>query len=265
MCCWKIIYFVSGNQDDWATWLDMAEFSYNNTPSSSTKFSPFFSLQGYHPRYNLLMASSRLPSADLFITHLQEGQTQLQDNLMKAKAAQSRFYNKDKRIDVSYNPGDLVWLSRRRIKTRRQNSKRDVRRIGPFRVQRMIGKNAAELELTKGFACLHPVFDVSLLMQFLAQEIDNLDDVPPPKDDFIKSCVDRASISYVSDYCSTSPGIHEYLIREADLSGLNDEWRLLTTLSPNLDQFLCKFHKNTPSQRCGPDIGVWQQRALMQV
>lgn len=35
-------HFVSEEQDDWATWLAMAEFSYNNTPSSSTKFSPFF-------------------------------------------------------------------------------------------------------------------------------------------------------------------------------------------------------------------------------
>lgn len=119
-------HFVSSNQDDWSMWLAMAEFSYNNTPSSSTKFSPFFAIQGYHPRYNSLVASSGVPTADLFIAHLQEIQTQLQDNLVKAKDAQSRFYNKNRRIDVTYNPGDLVWLSRRHIKTRRPNSKLDV-------------------------------------------------------------------------------------------------------------------------------------------
>lgn len=124
-------HFVSTDQNDWVNWLPMAEFSYNNTPSSSTKFSPFFAVHGYHPPYNSLVASSGIPAADMFISHLQDIQEDLKNNLSAAKEAQSRFYNKDKRVDIVYSPGDLVWLSRRHIKTRRPNSKLDVRRLGP--------------------------------------------------------------------------------------------------------------------------------------
>lgn len=47
-------YFVNERQDDWVAWLPLAEFSYNNTPSSSTLSSPFFSCFGFHPRFNSL-------------------------------------------------------------------------------------------------------------------------------------------------------------------------------------------------------------------
>lgn len=145
-------HYVSLEQTDWAHWLALAEFSYNNTPSASTKCSPFFAIHGFHPRFNSLVASSNIPAADEFVAHLQNVQNQLVENLTRAKEAQSRFYNKGRRVDVSYSPGEYVWLSRRHIKTRRQISKLDVRRLGPFKVKRMIGKNAVELELTPAYS-----------------------------------------------------------------------------------------------------------------
>lgn len=156
----------------------MAEFSYNNTPSSSTKFSPFFAVHGYHPCHNSFVASSGVPAGDEFIKHLQDIQERLKDNLQMAKEAQSRFYNKDKRVDAAYTPGDLVWLSRKHIKTRRPNSKLDVRQLGPFCVRRMVGKNAAELESTSQFSRLHPVFNVSLLMPYISESPTSFLEVP---------------------------------------------------------------------------------------
>lgn len=254
-------HFVSENQDDWSKWLAIAEFSYNNTTSSSTQFSPFFAVHGYHPRYNSLVASSGVPAADSFIQHIQDIQVQLCKNLTKAKEAQSRFYNKGQRIDVTYHPGDLVWLSRKHIKTRRPNSKLDVRRLGPFRVRRMVGKNAAELELSKGFSRLHPVFNVALLMPFLTQEETVFPDPQFTDEDFVTDFIDWAAVSYIIDYRCLTSDIHEYLIRDNDMTGLNDQWRLLTTLSPHLDQFLKQFHRNTPARGLGPSLSVWQQRA----
>lgn len=161
-----------------------------------------------------------------------------------------------------YSPGNLVWLSRKHIRTRRQISKLDVRRLGPFRVRRMVGKNAAELELTKAFSRLHPVFNVSLLMPFHSQDKDPV--VPHQLDDtFVEDFVDWASILYILGYRCLSPGIHEYLIRNDDSSGLNDEWRMLTTLSPHLDQFLQRFHANSKQQ--GPSSSLWEQRASLLV
>lgn len=165
-------HFCAEEQDDWAKWLPIAEFSYNNTASSATKFSPFFTQKGFHPRFNYLVASSGIPAADDFVGHLQRVHSSLEESLTKAKAAQAKFYNKDRRVEVTYKPGDLVWLSRRHIKTKRPNSKLDVRRLGPFSVVRMVGRNAAKLSLPKSYSRLHPVFNVSLLMPFRTTQSD---------------------------------------------------------------------------------------------
>lgn len=253
------------NQDDWTSWLPMAEFSYNNTPLASTKFTPFLALYGYHPRFNTLVASSGVPAADKFVEHLQNIQEQLVENLVMAKLTQAKFYDKGRRIDTYYNPGDLVWLSRKHIKTRRNNSKLDVRRIGPFRVRRMVGKNAAELVLPANLSRLHPVFNVSLLMPFVSEEEIGQESDHGVQNAFTQKFVEWASIAYVLDYRTQAEGIHEYLIRDDDPSGLNDEWKSLTELSTNLDQFLRQFHHNTPSRGSGPSDAIWEYRRKMQV
>lgn len=183
------------------------------------------------------------------------------DNLTKAKESQSRFYNKNRRVDVKYEPGDLVWLSCRHIKTCRPNSKLDVRRLEPFLVRRMVGKNAAELKLPSTYSRLHPVFNVSLLMPYNGPE-----DPSPAK--FIESpgtlmndFVDWAATAYILDYRCVTNNTHEYLIQGTDSSSLNDEWKLLTTLSPHIDLFLQQFHRITPSRGARPTNSVWKHRA----
>lgn len=255
-------HYVSLEQTDWACWLALAEFSYNNTPLASTRCSPFFATNGFHPRFNYLVASSGIPAADKFVAHLQKIQDQLMENLIQAKEAQSRFYNKGRRVDIVYTPGDYVWLSRKHIKTRRQNSKLDVRRLGPFRVKRMIGKNAVELELTPAYSRLHPVFNVSLLMPYLPSDTSPPPQILDPVKDFPQNFVDWASTAFILAYRCLQPGVHEYLIRGQDPSALNDEWRLLTMLSPDLDPFLKQFHLSTPSRGSGPSDVIWQQRSL---
>lgn len=161
---------------------------------------------------------------------MQDIQENLIDNLTHAKEAQSRFYNKGLRVDVIYAPGDYVWLSRKNIKTRRQISKLDVRRLGPFLVKRMVGKNAVELELPSQYSRLHPVFNVSFLMPYVG-----INPSPPTQrlaqfDTFPHNFVDWASTAFILDYCCLQPNSHEYLIRGHDPSSLNDEWHALTTL-----------------------------------
>lgn len=160
--------------------------------------------------------------ADSFFHHLQLIQASLVDSLTAAKEAQSRFYNKNRRVEVIYQPGDLVWLSRRKIKTKRASSKLDVRRLGPFPVIRMIGENAAELALPKAYSLLHPVFDVSLLSPFVSdpQSQAQLSVVPPLT--FEEAFTDWASTRFILNYQSPEAGLHQYLLRDEDPSGLND-------------------------------------------
>ncbi|MBW0540268.1 hypothetical protein O181_079983 [Austropuccinia psidii MF-1] len=43
--------YVSYHQDDWNTWLPLAEFSYNNSDHSSTKQLPFLTVYGRDPQF----------------------------------------------------------------------------------------------------------------------------------------------------------------------------------------------------------------------
>lgn len=235
-------HFVSQEQDDWVKWLAIAEFSYNNTPSASTGFSPFFAQHGYHPRFNSLVASSGIPAADSFVTHLQDVHSSLIQTLTLAKTAQAKYYNGSRRVAVTYSPGDLVWLSRKHIKTRRPSSKLDVRRLGPFPVIQMVGSNAAELSLPRSYARLHPVFNVSLLMPYVREQEEavSIPDPPPLASDQV--LVDWAAARFILNYRYSGSDLHEYLIRDEEVSGLNDEWPLLSTISTNLDPFLQAFH-----------------------
>lgn len=249
-------HFCNDEQNDWVKWLPMAEFAYNNTASSSTKLSPFFAQLGFHPRFNSLVASSGIPAADSFVQHLQRIQASLVDSLTAAKEAQARFYNKNRRVDATYAPGDMVWLSRKNIKTKRASSKLDVRRLGPFQVVRMIGQNAAELALPKTYSRLHPVFNVSLLSPFVADPQTPVHRHIAPPLTFEESFTDWASTRFILDYKHLGPGLHSYLLRDEDPSGLNDEWKLLSLISFNLDPFLRQFHRQAPHLGPGPSEAV---------
>jgi len=41
--------YINYDQDDWYDLLPLAEFTYNNTPHSTTNLTPFFANKGYHP------------------------------------------------------------------------------------------------------------------------------------------------------------------------------------------------------------------------
>lgn len=258
-------HFVSNEQSDWVRWLPLAEFSYNNTPSESTKFSPFFVQMGFHPRFNSLVASSGIPSADGFVEHLQRVHSKLVETLSAAKSAQAKYYNGDRRVAVTYKPGDLVWLSRRHIKTKHPSSKLDVRRLGPFPVVHMVGDNAVELQLPPSYARLHPVFNVSLIMPF----VSDVAAAPPAADAPLladtQALLDWTNSRFILDYKLIRADLHYYLIQDEELSGLNNEWRLLSTISANLDPFLQAFHCLSPQLGSGPSQAVWEQRSCLQV
>ncbi|MBW0584252.1 hypothetical protein O181_123967 [Austropuccinia psidii MF-1] len=57
--------YVSYHQDDWYTWLSLAEFSYNNAEHSSTKQSPFFTIYGRNPSFDSIHISQDSPSGTL--------------------------------------------------------------------------------------------------------------------------------------------------------------------------------------------------------
>lgn len=115
----------------------------------------------------MLSFPSAVPQADVWLSTLHAIQEDLVSSLTFAKKQQALYHNRSRRPADTYSPGDLVWLSRRNLKTSRPCNKLDVRRVGPFRVDHMVGKNAVKLFLTPALKRLHPVFNLSLTSRYV--------------------------------------------------------------------------------------------------
>ncbi|MBW0479931.1 hypothetical protein O181_019646 [Austropuccinia psidii MF-1] len=57
--------YVSYHQDDWNTWLPLAEFSYNNSDHSSTKQTPIFTVYGRDPQFDSVRITQDTPAGKL--------------------------------------------------------------------------------------------------------------------------------------------------------------------------------------------------------
>ena len=157
--------FVNFKQNDWARFLPMAEFAYNNAKNASTGHTAFELNCGYHPQMSYeeeVDPRSKSKSADKLSAELRELMFVCRENLHHAQELQKRAHDKGVK-PRSYAPGDKVWLNSKYIKTKR-NRKLEAKFFGPFRVLHPVGKQAYKLELPRKWR-IHDVFHVSFLEQ----------------------------------------------------------------------------------------------------
>ncbi|KAL5476984.1 hypothetical protein ACEPAI_3170 [Sanghuangporus weigelae] len=103
--------YVNHRQTDWADWLALAEFAYNNRKHSATKLSPFFVNMGVHPMgFTNVGTSSANLSAEEFAKHVKDIHKLAQTNLVKANDDMKRFYDRHAGKVVEYGAGNKVFL-----------------------------------------------------------------------------------------------------------------------------------------------------------
>lgn len=142
---------------------------------------------------------------------------------------------------MKYTQGERVWLSRKFIRTRRPSQKLDFRRIGPFPVDCMIGKNAVRLILPNEYLILHPVFNVSLIMPYFSgsshlSEKENTNDIYDAQ--ALKFITDWVAVELIIDH-RFKDSSHEYLLRAAIHSGTEDDFCVsLDNITKAMDPFI---------------------------
>ncbi|CAJ0947266.1 unnamed protein product, partial [Ranitomeya imitator] len=171
--------FVSADQDDWVSFLPLAEFALNNRASSATLVSPFFCNSGFHPRFSSgQVESSDCPGVDTVVDRLQQIWTHVVDNLTLSQEKAQRFANRRRCVGPRLRVGDLVWLSSRHIPMKVSSPKFKPRFIGPYRISEVLNPVSFRLTLPDSFS-IHNVFHRSLLRRYVAPVVPSVDPPAP--------------------------------------------------------------------------------------
>ncbi|MBW0529823.1 hypothetical protein O181_069538 [Austropuccinia psidii MF-1] len=154
--------YFSYHQDDWNTWLPPAEFAYNNSDHSSTKQSPFFTVYGRDPQFDSIHITQDTPSGKLS-TKIQSVQQDVSRELEVSINSFKRYADKSRASPPVFNPGDMVWLSSKKIKSTRPTKKLSEQWLGPFPVLKKVSAHSYHPKLPAQWKYIHTVLHVSLL------------------------------------------------------------------------------------------------------
>jgi len=104
--------FVNHCQDDWADWLPLAEFAYNNQVHSATCQTPFELDSGQHPQMGTEPTrSSNVEAADAFASQMMKMQEEAKAALEHAADKMAWYYDRNRKATPEYKEGQKVWLS----------------------------------------------------------------------------------------------------------------------------------------------------------
>ncbi|MBW0474130.1 hypothetical protein O181_013845 [Austropuccinia psidii MF-1] len=171
--------YVSYHQENSKTWLPLAEISYNNSDHSSTKQSPFFTFYGRDPHFDSVHITQDTLAGKLS-TKFQSVQQDFKRELEAAINRFKRYADKSRASPPIFNPGDIVWLSSKNIKSTRPTKKLSEVWLGPFPILKKVSTHAYHLKLPSQWKSIHPVFHISLLKAFKTSTIPNRHQEPPP-------------------------------------------------------------------------------------
>lgn len=172
--------YVNYQQDDWCSFLPLAEFTYNNTAHTATGLTPFFANKGYHPR--LTIHANEVPSipASQTAKDLADVHSYLREQLDITIRQYERATAGRRDPIPPFAVGDLVWLDTRNIKTKRSMKKLDHKRLGPYPITEIVSTHARRLGLPLSLKKIHNIFHVSLLEPHQANPFPGRKEAPPP-------------------------------------------------------------------------------------
>jgi len=104
-------FYINYQQDDWAKWINQAEFVLNNRFHEAIQATPFFIMHGFHPWTGEKEGvSQKSPSAAQWKKDLDQARENAKSALIKASESMKWFYDKRKGTSIDYKEGEMVWL-----------------------------------------------------------------------------------------------------------------------------------------------------------
>ena len=150
--------FTSYWQDDWHTWLNLAEIAYNNHSHAAIKMSPFYANYGRHPPFGEINKGFGKNQSGVEFSQTMEMVWKLtQDNMKRAASQMKEQFDKCRKSSM-VKVGDKVLLEGKNIKMARPSEKLSDRQYGLFEVLEKVGEALWKLKLPKGWKRIHPIF-----------------------------------------------------------------------------------------------------------
>src|SRR5258707_1120258 len=129
--------FVSHHQDDWADWLSLAEFAYNNRVHSTTCHTLFELDSGQHPWMGSEPTwSSAVEATDDFAQQMSQMQDEAKAALKHAADEMAWYYDCWRSPAPTYKVGAKVWLNAQNYMTTCLTKKLDHKWLGPFVIEK---------------------------------------------------------------------------------------------------------------------------------
>ncbi|MBW0536254.1 hypothetical protein O181_075969 [Austropuccinia psidii MF-1] len=106
-------------------------------------------------------------------TKIQSVQQDVKRELEVAINRFKRYADKSRASPPDFNPGDMVWLSSKNIKSTIPTEKLSERWVGAFPIFKKVSTHAYHLKLLSQWKSIHPVLHISLLGPVKTSEIQN--------------------------------------------------------------------------------------------
>ena len=226
--------FVNDDHTNWEEMLPLVTFAINNSKCDATKETPFFLNHGTHPTTmnTIFTPTEKLPTLDVVLRDMRDTLDEVK-LLYRAAQDRARAIADRRRIEHHFTEGQLVLLSSQNLKFKKGIRKLHPKFVGPFKILKMVGSNAAKLQLPKTYR-IHPVFHVSLLEPFLP---DASFKPLPPNPEIIDGLpfykVERI-LSKRSKQVGRGRKRTEYLIKWEGYDDSHNSWEPEKNLTPDL-------------------------------
>jgi RNase H-like domain found in reverse transcriptase/Reverse transcriptase (RNA-dependent DNA polymerase)/Integrase zinc binding domain/Chromo (CHRromatin Organisation MOdifier) domain/Retroviral aspartyl protease len=155
--------YLNYEQDNWVQLLPVAQFAFNNN-ASATGVSPFFANYGFHPNLNRDPKGIKpiAEKANISVEKMKELHKMLKEELDFISKRTTEFANRKRSEGPDLKEGEMVYLLRKHIKTKRPSDKLDHTKLGPYKIKKKLGPVTFELDVPEGMR-IHPLFHISLL------------------------------------------------------------------------------------------------------
>ncbi|QRW17965.1 Retrotransposable element Tf2 protein [Rhizoctonia solani] len=167
---------VAADHLDWAKWLLLAEYAYNNAKHAAMGRTPFELVYRQNPVMNPSNVPADVPEANTVVDTLVQEWKEAKSALRLSKERMART----KGVTPEYSIGEKVWLDRKNVELRTNSNKLDPKRLGPFKVMEKVSSHTYCLKLPETLK-IHNIFYVGLLSKTHESPSQPFPEQPPPE------------------------------------------------------------------------------------